>query len=290
MEPSFLIDVLLPVTLAVIMFGMGLSLTFRDFSRLFKTPTPVLAGLLGQILLLPVLAYCVVRLFNLDESLAIGLMILAACPGGTTSNIISQVCRANLALSVSLTAIATLICVFTTPLIIAWSMAHFSGAASGSFSLFETTIGLIIITLLPVLLGLVVRHFFEGIAVKSEVFFRRFSGVFMIVLIIVILSQNWATFVTSFGQVAGASLSLNIAAVLLGLTLGYLFKLGQRDAITLSIEVGMQNATVAMTIATVFLARQDLAVTASVYGVVMYLGAIIPAWLSKNRHRELAEK
>jgi len=113
MEASFLTQVMLPLVLALIMFGMGLSLTFEDFQRLWKMPRSVFVGLFGQLLLLPILAYAIVIAFDLSASLAIGLIILSACPGGTMSNVISHLARANLALSVTLTAITTIACVFS---------------------------------------------------------------------------------------------------------------------------------------------------------------------------------
>ena len=120
MEASIFTQVLLPVAIALIMFGMGLSLTIQDFTRLAKAPVSIGVGLLGQIILMPLLALGICLTFKLDAPIAVGLMILAACPGGTTSNVFSQLAKANLALSVSLTAISTFICVFSTPFIFRW--------------------------------------------------------------------------------------------------------------------------------------------------------------------------
>jgi len=280
-----LLSVVLPIALAAIMFGMGLSLTKADFGRLLVTPKPVIVGLGGQIVLLPLLAYGIAVLFQLETSLAIGLMILSACPGGTMSNVISQLCRANIALSVTLTAITTVVCVFTTPLIIAWSINHFSDVSLTSFSLLGTTIGLIAITLIPVTLGLFIRAKYTKWGQKYEVYFRRFSGIFMFFMIAFVLRENWGLFIDSFGKVAGAAIALNFIATFLGLGLGKLFGLSQRDGNTLGIEVGIQNATVAITIAATFLEQDQFAVTAGVYGITMYLGVIIPALLSDRISR-----
>jgi BASS family bile acid:Na+ symporter len=121
MTDSILTQIILPLVLALIMFGMGLSLTKQDFLELGKEPKPIAIGLFGQLLILPLLAYAIAVFFDLSEHLAVGIMILAACPGGTSSNILSHLARANLALSVSLTAVTTLICVVTTPLIISFA-------------------------------------------------------------------------------------------------------------------------------------------------------------------------
>ena len=201
MSDSFLTQIILPVVLALIMFGMGLSLTKQDFLELGKEPKAVLVGLFGQLLLLPILAYGVAILFGLSQHLAIGIMILAACPGGTSSNIISHLARANLALSVSLTAVTTLVCVFTTPLIIQFAINQFDINPAKSFSLLSTTLGLIFITLLPVLLGIFMRHKYPTQAIKSEPFFRRLATGFLIFMIIAITYQERENILESFSQV-----------------------------------------------------------------------------------------
>jgi BASS family bile acid:Na+ symporter len=263
----------MPLVLALIMFGMGLSLTKQDFLELGKEPKPVIVGLFGQLLLLPILAYGVAMLFGLSQHLAIGIMILAACPGGTSSNIISHLARANLALSVSLTAVTTLVCVFTTPLIIQFAVKQFDTNPSGSFSLLSTTLGLIVITLLPVLLGIFLRHKYPTQAINSEPFFRRLATGFLIFMIIAITYQERANILESFSQVLLPAISLNLIAIATGLLLGIAFKFVKRDCVTLSIEVGVQNSSMAILIAVSFLDRPDYAIAAGVYGLAMYLGA-----------------
>lgn len=273
MSDSILTQVILPLVLALIMFGMGLSLTKRDFLELGKEPKPVAIGLFGQLLILPLLAYGIAIFFELSEHLAVGIMILAACPGGTSSNILSQLARANLALSVSLTAVTTLICVVTTPLIIRFAIEEFNDTPVESFSLLSTTLGLIFITLIPVLVGILIRHNFAKFAIRSEVFFRRLSTGFLIFMIAAITYQERTTFLTSFVLLSEAVISLNLLAIGTGLLLGLMFKLVKRDTVTLGIEVGVQNSAMAMLIAITFLDRPDYAIAAGVYGLAMYLGA-----------------
>lgn len=271
MNASIFTEVLLPLALALIMFGMGLSLTKQDFTRLLKTPKAIFAGLLGQIILLPLLAYAICIVFSLSTPLAIGIMILAACPGGTMSNVLSQLARANLALSVSLTAISTVICVFSTPFIIQFSMEHFAGNNATEFSLLNTAIGLFVITLVPVQIGITVRYYFENWANKIEVYFRRFSLIFMIAMIIALMIKEKELLLNSFEQVFFASLALNVLSVLLGLILAKIFSLTFQNSMTLAIEVGIQNATLAILIAISFLDSPELAVAAGVYGLTMYI-------------------
>jgi BASS family bile acid:Na+ symporter len=273
MTDSILTQLIMPLVLALIMFGMGLSLTKQDFLELGKEPKPVIVGLLGQLLLLPILAYAVAILFGLSQHLAIGIMILAACPGGTSSNIISHLARANLALSVSLTAVTTIVCVFTTPLIIQFAINQFDNNSGESFSLLSTTLGLIFITLLPVLLGIFLRHKYPTQAIRSEPFFRQLATSFLIFMIIAITYQERANMLESLSHVLLPSITLNLVAIATGLILGIAFKLVKRDCVTLGIEVGVQNSGMAILIAVSFLDRPDYAIAAGVYGLAMYLGA-----------------
>ncbi len=269
MTDSVLTQIILPLVLALIMFGMGLSLTKQDFLALGKEPKPIVVGLFGQLLLLPILAYGVAILFGLSQHLAIGIMILAACPGGTSSNIISHLAKANLALSVSLTAVTTLVCVFTTPLIIQFAINQFDKNPAESFSLLSTTLGLIFITLLPVLLGIFLRHKYPTQAISSEPFFRRLATGFLIFMIIAITYQERVNILGSLSHVLLPSITLNLVAMATGLILGIVFKLVKRDCITLGIEVGVQNSGMAILITVSFLDRPDYAIAAGVYGLAM---------------------
>lgn len=282
MEYSFLTQVMLPLVLAMIMFGMGLSLTKDDFLRLWKIPRTVVVGLFGQLILMPVIAYGVAIFFELSAPLAIGLMILAACPGGTMSNVISHLARANLALSVTLTAITTVVCVFSTPFIIKFSIEHFGSGTDTDFSLASTTLGLIFITLLPVLAGIWVRQKYPNAAMRREPAFRKFSGFFILAMIVAILIQERDILMSSFSQMFGASVSLNLLSIAAGLVLAKLFHLTPRDSITLGIEVGIQNASMAILIAVTFLEAPDYATAAGVYGLTMYLGAALLVIMAKR--------
>jgi len=281
MEASFLTQVMLPLVLALIMFGMGLSLTFEDFQRLWKMPRSVFVGLFGQLLLLPILAYAIVIAFDLSASLAIGLIILSACPGGTMSNVISHLARANLALSVTLTAITTIACVFSTPFIIGLAISEFGDTSSDSFSITGTSLGLIVITLLPVLAGIGVRRKFPEQAIRREVLFRRFSGIFMVLMIAAILIQERDMLMSSFSQMFWATTTLNLVAIGVGILLAKSFRLSSTDGVTLGIEVGIQNASMAILIAVTFLQSPAYATSAGVYGITMYIGGALLIALSK---------
>lgn len=275
MQATLLTEVLLPLALAIIMLGMGLTLTMNDFTELLRKPKSVLVGLLGQLVLLPLLAFGLVSVFNLPPVLAIGLMVVAACPGGTTSNIISQLANANIALSVSLTALSTVLCIITTPLIVGFALETFEPDLVTEFSIAQTTVGLLIITLVPISIGMLVRHKFTEFADNSQTFFRRFSTGFLALMILLIVVQEWSTLVASLIVLFPTALLLNTLAAFMGYSLGKALQENLKNSLTLGIEVGIQNATLAILICVTFLDRADLATAAGMYGLIMYLGALI---------------
>jgi BASS family bile acid:Na+ symporter len=274
-QDTIFTQVLLPAILGVIMFGMGLSLLKDDFARLAKVPKSVIAGLTGQLILLPLLAFALVTAFSAPIEIAIGVMILAACPGGTTSNLISHIARANLALSVSLTAITTVICVITTPLLIKFSIDHFTQADATDFSLIGVSINLIVLLLIPISIGMVLRHLYSKAARRAEPFFRYFSTIFMLMLIAAISYQEREMLQTSFPDVFFITFSLNICATIMGVIIARACSLSKKDGLTLGIEIGTQNATMAMLIAITFIENSAYSIAAGIYGITMYVGAFL---------------
>ena len=275
MTESVLTQILLPAAIAIIMLGMGLSLTIADFTRLFRLPKAVATGLLGQLLLLPIVAFGLCFIFELGPEMAIGLMILAACPGGTMSNVISQLCRANLALSVTLTACCTLVGIITTPWLIAMAYQYFNGEAATDFSLVNASLSLMALTLIPIAIGMALRHLWQVFAERAEPYFRKGSSLFMLVMIIAILIQEKAQLTESFSQLFWVCLALNLLTILLGLALAKIQQLSWQDSLTLAIEIGIQNATLAILISLSFLSQSSLALPAGVYGITMFIGAVL---------------
>lgn len=283
MTESILTQVLLPVAIALIMLGMGLSLTISDFTRLLRAPKPVITGLIGQLALLPLIAFGLAYVFGLSAEFAMGLLIVAVCPGGTMSNVISQLCNANLALSVTLTAICTIIGIVSTPLLIQIGYDYFLEDSAVEFSLFNASLGLLVITLVPIGLGMLINRFKPTLASKAEPFFRKGSAGFMVVMIIAIMIQERANLVENFSQLFLVCLSLNLLTIFAGLGLAKWQKLSPRDGITLGIEIGIQNATLAILIALTFLSQSTLALPAGVYGLTMYIGAGVLIYLSSKQ-------
>jgi BASS family bile acid:Na+ symporter len=281
-QTSIFTVLFLPLVLASIMFGMGLSLQMKDFARLAKLPKPIFVGIVGQSLLLPALAFAIAVLFSASEEVAIGIMILAACPGGSTSNLLSHLAKANLALSISLTAITTVICVFTTPFIIAFSINYFTQGEPAEFSLLKTSFGLIIITLVPVALGMTTRHRYTNLALKLEPIFRKLAIIFMLLLIVKICFDERDMLISGFPDLYMFTIGLNLLATILGVLLAKLFSLNIKDSVTLGIEVGTQNATLAILIAVSFIQEPAYALVAGGYGLAMYLGAAILVFYARK--------
>ncbi len=282
MQETVFTQFVLPGVLALIMFGMGLSLTASDFVRLFKMPKPVLIGIFGQLIALPFVALGLALVFSAPTEIAIGLMILAACPGGTTSNLISHIAKANLALSVSLTAITTMVCVFTTPLLIKYSIGFFSEEQSVSFSLLDASLGLLVISIVPILFGMLFRKGFSTIALKAEPWFRKLALVFMLLLIVIITYQERDMMSVAFPDVFLLAMGLNIGATAVGLFLAHVSNVSAKDGLTLGIEIGTQNASLAILIAVSFIKEPSFAIAAGVYGVTMYIVAFCLVALKRN--------
>ena len=270
MDDSGLISIGLPIALAIIMFGLGLSLTIDDFRRVARTPRAMIAALGLQVVVLPIVAFGLVEVFDLDPLLAVGVMLLAASPGGTTANLFSHLFGGDVALNVSLTAINSVIAAFTIPLITNLAIDRYD--VDGELGLqFGKVAQVIAIVLVPVAIGMLVRRRAPDFAARADKPVRIFS---IVVLAAVSLGallgerDNLADYAEQVGLVTGIF-------CLLSLSLGYLaarlLRLDERQAIACSMEVGIHNTTIALTIALSVLDSTEVAIPAAVYSVLMYL-------------------
>ena len=271
MEANATTQWLLPMALALIMFGIGLSLSGPDFKRIKQQPGVVLIGLCGQLLLMPAVALAIAFAMSLPASMAIGLLLLAACPGGTMSNVMSQLLKADLALSVTLTALSTIACVVTTPLLVQLAVTLFSNDTAPSFSMLSVSGGVLITTLIPVLLGMGVRHWQGPLAIRIEPWFQRFSLVFLCLLIVALISKEWELLRSSAPALLAACGILSIATSILGWGLGWAGHMTTSAKRTLCIEVGIQNAALAIVIALSFMQSSAYSVMPGLYGIIMYI-------------------
>lgn len=285
METSYLTDILLPVSLAIIMLGMGLSLVPDDFKRLALYPKAAAIGIINQIIILPIVGFLLIFLFGMDNlELAVGIMILAACPGGPTSNLIAHISKGDTALSITLTAISSIITVITIPLIVNFSLSYF--LQQGQYiplPILGTVIRLMLITLLPVSIGMYIRAKRERLAYNMEKSVKIMSGILLFVIIFAAIFANREIFVASFRDVGPITLTFNIVLLIMGHLTSRLFKLNKAQSITISIETGIQNGTLGIMIASTMLHNNVMAISPAIYSLIMFItGGIIIIWANQK--------
>lgn len=286
MKADLLTQVILPASLFIIMMGMGLSLKLKDFAMVVTRPKAIVTGLAAQMILLPLLAYLIVLVFQLEPALGIGLIILALCPGGTTSNLYTYLAKGDVALSVSLTAIVSLIAPFTVPFLLLFFMNNLMGEGQAiELPLLKTILQLIVITLIPVLLGMLIHHFAPKFAQKAEKPVKVFSVVFLFLIIAGIVIKNKATMPGYFADVGLAALVLNLSCMALGYFLAKAAQLNEAQSKAIGIEVGFQNGTTALLIALTLLGNSTMAAAPTVYSLIMFFTGAGFAWLLNRKTR-----
>ncbi|MEM8655618.1 MAG: bile acid:sodium symporter family protein [Pseudomonadota bacterium] len=280
---DILVNVVLPLSLAIIMLSLGIGLTFADFARVLRTPKAFAIGAIAQVMLLPIVTYAVVRLFGLPPEIAVGFMLLSFCPGGVTSNMIARLSKGDVALSVSLTAVISLLSILTVPALAAWSVVHFMGDAAPNVSVTGLAISVFVIVTLPVLFGVLIRRYAPGFAINVEPFFSRLATLLFVIIVVAALAANWDIFIDNLGTLGPALILLNVALLVIGLALARLAALPWDQTKTISVETGIQNATLGITLAALISGQADgfsaMALPSGVYGILMYLvAAPFVAW------------
>ena len=284
MQASLLTNLLLPLALGVIMLGLGMGLTLDDFRRVARYPKAVLLGLGLQTLLLPWVAFGLALGFGLRPELAVGLMLLAASPGGATANIYSHLARGDVALNITLTAINSLLCLLTLPVILNLSLEYFMGAGQYVPPPVAKVVEVAVIILLPVAAGMAVRHFAPAFAAASEKPLRLLSVLVLALLVTAAVAQSWAVLLSSLATVGLACLLFNLASLGTGYAAPLALKLPRPQAIAISMEIGIHNGTLAIFIALNVLGTAAMAIPAAVYSLMMFFTAAGFAWwLNRGR-------
>lgn len=268
------------------MLGMGLGLTVRDFKRVLIEPKAVLLGLTAQLIGLPLVGFLLVNLFSLPPELAVGVMILAACPGGPTSNLMTYLVQGNVALSITLTAISSLITVFTIPLVVNLAMQQFMGEATAlQLPVLTTVIQIAVITLIPVTLGMLLHHYAPKFAAQVEKGVKWLSIVFLTLIVVGLLAKERANVASFFLQVGWVTLALNLSTMLLGFAIAAFAKLDTPSQKAIAVEVGIQNGTLAIAIASAptFLNTPTMAIPAAIYSLIMFITSAIFVTLVRPR-------
>ena len=289
---AFITNTLVPAGLMLVMFSMGLTLTLADFALVLRRPKLVGAGFAMHLLVLPLLAFLVGLLFQLAPERALGLFIVSLCPAGTTSNAMTFVGRGNVALGVILTALSAIVTVFTIPLVLSWAVPWFL-AGAGRTVPGPDPIGMMrqlaLITLLPILVGMVLRHFQAGFAARLARWLRPTAFVIVVVVIAFSIIVAGKMVLDNLLAATPAIYALNLAAIAIGLLLGKAIGANARDAMTLSIETSVQNVTLSIFLTLTILGSLPLAVTQNIYGVVMILNAsLLIRWWRRRIDREAA--
>lgn len=264
--------IVLGLALFIIMLGMGLSLILDNFKIILKQPKAVLLGLLNQLLLLPIIAFCITTIFPMQAEIAVGFMILSACPGGAVSNLICYLSKADLALSVSLTAISSIFSVFTIPLIINLSLKHFIGEENTiNLSLIETVIQIGVVIIVPIILGMLIKHYKPKFAFKIDKYVRIISIIILITIITGVVFKEQNNLISYIKEAGLSTFLLNITTVTIGFITAKILHLKTPQALAIAIESGIQNSALAISIAIVFLNNTKFAIAPSIYTLSMYL-------------------
>ncbi|KPP99114.1 MAG: bile acid:Na+ symporter, BASS family [Bacteroidetes bacterium HLUCCA01] len=275
MEESILTAVFLPLALAFIMLGMGLTLTPADFRRILIAPKAIVLGLVAQLVLLPLLGFALVYLFGLTGALAVGVMILAACPGGPTSNLVSHLAKGDLALSISLTAISSVVTVATIPLIVNFAILHFGEEGSVTLPVLQTIIQIMGVTLVPVALGMYIRSRRPAWSDRAEKPFKMASAVFFVLIILAAILKERENLIEFFILTGPIALTLNVVTMGLGYALARWLLLPIRQRIAISIESGIQNGTLGIMIAATLLQNSEMTIPVAIYSLLMFFTVMV---------------
>ncbi len=269
-----IIDIFLPLSLIFIMFTLGLGLVLSDFTNLVYKPKPFFVGIMNQMVILPLLAFFIISLLNITKEIAVGMMILASCPGGVTSNMITKLAKGDTALSISYTAVISVLTIFTLPLITGLSMNHFMGAEAPPLNLLSLGLTMFFITAVPVGAGMLVRSKNKPFADAFDGTATKISTVLFVVIILGALVSEWDTFINNFLQLGPAIFFMIVAMLFIAYYSSTWFKMSSKQSITVTIESGIQNGTVGITVGNLIINPESglsiLSIPSGVYSILMY--------------------
>ena len=286
MQASFLSIYLLPMAIAIIMVGLGLSLTPADFKRIIQYPKAMIIGLVTQMVILPLICLLIAQYFELSPVLAVGLMLLAAAPGGPSANLYSHMAGGDVALNVSLTALNSVLSIFSIAWIVNFSLAYFMKAEAYVPMQFQKVLEVCAMIITPICLGMWVRHRYPDFALRMDRPVKLVSGLFLALLIILAGLKEIDHLMEDIQTVGAAALSFNMACLVMGYFLPRLFKLPPKQAVAISMEVGIHNGSLAIYIALSILNQGEMTIPAVVYSLIMFITAAIFAFWSQKKLAE----
>lgn len=293
MESSAVTEIFLPGALAIIMLGLGLSLVLGDFKRIFTYPKAVLIGLVNQLIVLPLVGFGLIYLFDLTPVYAVGVVLIAACPGGPTSNLLTFLAKGDAALSISLTAFSSLITIVSIPFIVNLAMEYEFGAGEYiALPILQTILQIMIITVIPVSIGMFIKAKAPKTAQKFEKSVKIASAILLTVIILGAILKQREEVIPAFKELGIIVLLLNLITLVLGFLIAKLLGLGFRQASTISIESGIQNGTLAIAIAAgaTLLNNPQMAIPPAVYSILMFFTGGLFAWFFAKRNEKIKKK
>ncbi|MEN8155357.1 MAG: bile acid:sodium symporter family protein [Bacteroidota bacterium] len=280
--------IVLAASLVIIMLGMGLSLVADDFKRIMLYPKAVIVGLVNQLILLPLIGFLIVVIFPLKPEIAIGIMILAACPGGPTSNLIAHLAKGDTALSVTLTALSSFITILTIPFIVNFALVHFLEQGQMiRLDVIDSIKQIFVIIIIPIVIGMLIRKHAEGFALKMARPVRIASALVLALVIIGIVLKERANMVSYFQQAGVVALLLNMTTMTVGYFTAKLFRIKDSRAISISIESGIQNGTLAISVAVVLLGSTELAIAPAIYSLLMFFTGGVVIFFGLRRDKRI---
>ncbi|WP_159819989.1 bile acid:sodium symporter family protein [Colwellia sp. 20A7] len=281
-----------PICIFLIMMGMGLSLVPNDFKRVLKYPKAVSVGLLNQLILLPLIGFGLANIMPLEPEYAVGVMLLVLCPGGTTSNMFTHLAKGDVALSVTMTAVASLITVFTIPVVLNLSLQHFMGEGNEfQLPMMATMISLMKLTIVPIIIGMLIKAFAPKFADSSQIHVSRFGVLFLTLLVMFLTYIQQDIIVSAIIATGPVSLILNISTMALGYYSSRWFGLNTAQTTSITIEVGLQNSTLSMFMALTLLANYQMSFTPAIYTLIMlFTAGVLVRFFRSKVNVELALK
>ena len=276
-------DVILPLALAFIMFVLGLGLTGTNFLRVIKQPRDFFVGALSQVILLPVIAFILVKIWPIAPELAIGVMIIAAAPGGVTSNLLTSFAKGDVALSISLTAIISLFSVITIPFIVLTSVELLGGSnITQDISLFSMSRDMFLIVTVPVILGMLLRKFSSGVALKLEPIAKKVSIALFVLVLLGAIAAERENVISYFAQAGPITLILNVVMMIVAYYVAQFLASGTKQKKCITIECGLQNGTLAIFVATSIFGGGMYVIPAATYSLIMFATSLIFVYLVRK--------
>jgi BASS family bile acid:Na+ symporter len=286
MESSFLNVILLPLALGVIMLGLGLSLTLNDFKRVVLYPKAIFIGLLSQMILMPLACFLLVKAFGLSPELAVGLMLLAASPGGPTANLYSHLSKGDVALNITLTAVNSLLTLFTLPFIVNFAINHFMESGQVVPMQFAKVMEVFAIVLIPVSIGMVLKSKFPKLSEILNKPVKILSALFLVLVIAGVVYQERENVINYFKMVGMAALIFNLTSMALGYYLPRLLKLEKKQAIAIGMEIGIHNGTLAIYIALSVIGSSVISISPAIYSLIMFFTAAAFGFLVNMKRKQ----